>query len=166
MQSFLVSVLVACVEPIILFGEGDQYKEKASILAGRCFDISQYINRLEPDPGIFGNAKHFQITYHNPCHLRAAGLHQEPEKLFERFTNAEIIHPIDADRCCGQAGSYGFLHYREAKQMFRKKKEDYKAIEADYIMTSCPACQMKIRAETDGNFRVVHPVEILAEMIE
>ena len=25
MQSFLVSVLVACVEPIILFGEGDQW---------------------------------------------------------------------------------------------------------------------------------------------
>ena len=25
MQSFLVSVLVACVEPIIIFGEGDQW---------------------------------------------------------------------------------------------------------------------------------------------
>jgi glycolate oxidase iron-sulfur subunit len=75
----------------------------------------------------------------------------------------EIVHPVHADRCCAQAGSYGFVHFQESKRMFEKKKEDYNRIEADYIMTSCPACQMKIRAEMGGNFRVVHPVEILAE---
>jgi len=149
-----------------LFEDGDEYKKKAEALADRCFDISQYINRLDPDPEIFESDRRFKVTYHNPCHLRAAGLHKEPEKLMSRFSNIEILHPVYADRCCAQAGSYGFLHFQESKQMFKMKKEDYEGIKADYIMTSCPACQMKIRAETDGNFKVIHPVEILADMIK
>ena len=118
------------------------------------------------DPGFFDLRKKYIVTYHNPCHLRAAGLHKEPEKLLARFENIEIKHPVHADRCCAQAGSYGFIHFQKAKQMFAKKKKDYENIVADYIMTSCPACQMKIRAEVGGNFKVVHPVEILADMIE
>jgi Fe-S oxidoreductase len=49
--------------------------------------------------------------------------------------------------------------------MFAKKKEDYEQIEADYLMTSCPACQMKIRAEMGDRFTVVHPIEILANRL-
>ncbi len=49
--------------------------------------------------------------------------------------------------------------------MFQKKREEYLTINADYLMTSCPACQMKIRAEMGDKFKVVHPVEILAERL-
>lgn len=84
----------------------------------------------------------------------------------KKFGNIEIVHPRYADRCCAQAGSYGYVHFQESKQMFMKKKEDYQKTGADHIVTSCPACQMKIRAEMGGNFRVIHPVEILAEMIK
>jgi len=49
--------------------------------------------------------------------------------------------------------------------MFRKKKDECLGIEADYLMTSCPACQMKIRAEMKDKFKIVHPVEILAERL-
>jgi len=49
--------------------------------------------------------------------------------------------------------------------MFEKKKEEYLSIDAEYLMTSCPACQMKIRAETGSRFKVVHPIEILAERL-
>ncbi|HDL04340.1 MAG TPA: FAD-binding oxidoreductase [candidate division Zixibacteria bacterium] len=167
------SVITGCASCLLrlkeyerLFDDGDEYKRKAEELSVRCYDISQYINTLVTDPGFFDLRKKYIVTYHNPCHLRAAGLHKEPEKLLTRFENIEIKHPVHADRCCAQAGSYGFIHFQEAKQMFAKKKKDYENIVADYIMTSCPACQMKIRAEVGGNFKVVHPVEILADMIE
>ncbi|PKK84937.1 MAG: hypothetical protein CVT49_01930 [candidate division Zixibacteria bacterium HGW-Zixibacteria-1] len=160
------SCLLKLMEYEKLFDENDTYRKKAAELVGKCFDISQYINRLDPDTALFDTGKRINVTYHNPCHLRAAGLHGEPEKLLKKFDNINIIHPGHADRCCAQAGSYGFVHFQESKMMFRKKKDEYQKIGADFIMTSCPACQMKIRAEMDGNIRVVHPVEILAEMIK
>jgi len=160
------SCLLRLKEYVRLFDDDEAYKKKAGELAGKCYDISQYINKLDCAFDGFDTRKRYIVTYHNPCHLRAAGLHKEPEKLLGRFDNVEIKHPVYADRCCAQAGSYGYIHFQEAKEMFRKKKDDYNNIEADYIMTSCPACQMKIRAEMDGNFKVVHPVEILADMLQ
>nr|MBN2278897.1 FAD-binding oxidoreductase [candidate division Zixibacteria bacterium] len=148
-----------------LFNDNDPDREAALHLAARCFDISQYLNSRGIDFSIFNSGPDIRVTYHNPCHLRAAGLHREPERLIGKLAGVEIVHPLYGDRCCTQSGSYGYVHYRESKKMFRKKKDDYERLQADYIMTSCPSCQMKIRAELDGNSRVVHPVQILADRL-
>jgi len=148
-----------------LFADDPDYGPVAAELAEKCFDISQYLNRLEFDSSLFNGGGPIRVTYHNPCHLRAAGLHKEPEKLLAKFDNIEIIHPLHADRCCAQAGSYGYFHYQESRRMFKKKKDAYAQVDADYLMTSCPACQMKIRAETNGQYTIVHPIQILAERL-
>ncbi len=147
------------------FDDGSSYRRKAELLAAKCFDISQYLNRLEIDYSLFHSDRKIAVTYHHPCHLRAAGLHHEPERLISKLDNVEIHPPLYADRCCSQAGSYGFVHFKEAKAMFQKKKEEYASIPAEYLMTSCPACQMKVRAEMGEKFKVVHPIEILAERL-
>ena len=148
-----------------LFNDNDPYKKAAKELVNKCYDISQYLNRANPDWSLFANGDSMRVTYHHPCHLRAAGLHKEPEKMLANIENIEIIHPLYADRCCGQAGSYGYTYFQEAKQIFEKKKEVYSSIKADYLMTSCPSCQMKIRSEMGDDLRVVHPIEILAERL-
>ncbi len=149
-----------------LFNDSDPYKQAAEQLANKCFDISQYLNHIGVDISKFDGGPELNVTYHNPCHLRRAGLHQEPLKLMSKLENIKIHHPLYADRCCAQAGSYGYVHYQESKKMFAKKKKDYLNIDANIIMTSCPACRMKIDAEMEGKYRVVHPVEILAERIK
>jgi glycolate oxidase iron-sulfur subunit len=149
-----------------LFDNSDRYKQEAEQLADKCFDISQYLNQTGIDLSQFEDGPELNVTYHNPCHLRRAGLHKEPLKLISRLDNIKILHPSYADRCCAQAGSYGYVHYQESKKMFAKKKKDYLNIDANIIMTSCPACRMKIDAEMEGKYRVVHPVEILAERIK
>lgn len=147
------------------FDKESSYRGRAENLAAKCFDISQYLNRANIDLSQFNSGRKLTVTYHHPCHLRAAGLHNEPERLISKLDNVEIHHPLYADRCCSQAGSYGFIHFQEAKAMFQKKKEEYASIPAEYLMTSCPACQMKVRAEMGNKFKVVHPVEILAERL-
>ncbi len=158
------SCLLRLKEYAGLLRDDGVYGPKAARLAEKCYDISQYLNLKKIDTGMFGSKK-IRVTYHHPCHLRAAGLHKEPERLLGRFENIEIIAPPHANRCCGQAGSYGYLHYQESRRIFEKKKAAYDAIEAEYLMTSCPSCQMKIRSELKGRFRVVHPIEILADLI-
>ncbi len=149
-----------------LFKDDPEYAGVSKELAAKCFDISQYLNIQDIDFTESDSGDPIRVTYHHPCHLRAAGVHKEPEKLIGRLRNVEIVHPLYADRCCAQAGSYGFTHYRESRQMFAKKKKVYEKIEAEYLMTSCPACQMKVRAEMKGNFKVVHPVQIVADRLK
>lgn len=166
------SIITGCASCLLklkeyekLFDDGSRYKDDARTLAAKCFDVSQYLNNLDIDYAIFDSEKPIKVTYHNPCHLRAAGFHKEPEKLIRRLNNVEIVHPMYADQCCAQAGSYGFVHFQESKAMFKKKRYDYNETGAEYIMTSCPACKMKIHAEMGEEFKVVHPVEILAERL-
>ena len=118
---------------------------------------------MDIDYSKFDAGRSIKVTYHHPCHLRGAALQNEPLKLLEKLGGVEIIHPEFADSCCGQAGSFGYTHYREAKKIFEKKREDFQNTGAEYIITSCPACRMKIEAEMNGAFKVVHPVEILLE---
>ncbi len=166
------AVITGCASCLLRLKEyaglfkGTSTEKPAAILAAKCYDISQYLNLKGIDLSGLAGDKPVKITYHNPCHLRAAGLHREPEKLLGKLPGVEIIHPLYADRCCAQAGAYGFAHYPQSRQMFAAKKTVYEKINADYLMTSCPACQMKVRAEIKGNTRVVHPVEIIAERIK
>ena len=166
------AVVVSCASCLLrlkeyaqLLEDDSEYGPTAAELADKCYDISQYLNLREIDYSLFDGDDPVRVTYHHPCHLRAAGLHKEPEKLLAKIGHVEICHPPYADRCCAQAGSYGYFHYQESLRMFQKKKEAYEQIEADYLITSCPSCQMKIRAETDHRFAVVHPIRILAERL-
>ena len=107
-----------------------------------------------------------RISYHHPCHLRAANLEQEPLTLLNRMPGIELIHPELAGRCCGQAGSFGFLHYREGTAIFEEKKAEYRRLGVETITSSCPSCITKIKKEMGESIRVCHPVELLADMIE
>jgi Fe-S oxidoreductase/FAD/FMN-containing dehydrogenase len=148
-----------------LFEPDSEYHKKAEELRRKCYDVSQFLNYIDIDVTAFKEGELINLSYHNPCHLRAAGLHEEPEKLIGKLNNIRLIHPRYGDRCCAQAGSYGFTHFAKAKEMFAKKRDDYYRLGAEYIMSSCPACRMKIEAELGGNFKVVHPVEILAKRV-
>ncbi len=148
-----------------LFEENPEYASKAKELSGKCFDISQYLNSIDIDYSAFSSDSESNVTYHNPCHLRAAGLHNEPNKLLAKISGIKIIDPLYENRCCGQAGSFGYIHPDESKQIFEKKKNSYNNINAEYLISSCPSCQMKIRAEMGDKFKVVHPIEIIATRI-
>lgn len=160
------SCLLRLKEYVNLFDPGSFYFKEAHKLAENCFDISQFLNQKDIDFSKFDSTQSIKVTYHHPCHLRAAKLQNEPLKLIEKVGGVKIITPEFADSCCGQAGSYGYTHYQEAKKIFEKKKEDFQNSGAEYIITSCPACRMKIEAEMNGAFKVVHPVEILSERIK
>lgn len=146
-----------------LFEAGSFYHNKALALKEKLFDVSQYLRRRRVElPGHDGAVT---ISYHHPCHLRAAGLEMEPLLLLGRIDGVKIVHPDRAGRCCGQAGSFGFTHYREGAAIFDAKREEYRRLRPDIIVSSCPSCISKIRKEMGAGIRVCHPVEIIADLI-
>jgi FAD/FMN-containing dehydrogenase/Fe-S oxidoreductase len=149
-----------------LFVNDFEYHDKALALKAKLFDVSQFLLKQKIDlPGYFSSGG-VKVTYHHPCHLRAAKLENEPLDLLGQIAGLEIMHPELAGRCCGQAGSYGFVHYQEGAAIFSEKKAEYQKLGAKIITSSCPSCISKIRKEMGDGIRVCHPVEIIADLIE
>jgi FAD/FMN-containing dehydrogenase/Fe-S oxidoreductase len=149
-----------------LFKEGSAYHQKAQAVKKKLFDISQYLKLQQIELPHIGAGQSIRLSYHHPCHLRAAGLEDEPIRLLADIDGIEVIHPERAGRCCGQAGSFGFFHYQEGMAMFTAKKEEYRRLAPEIIVSSCPSCVSKIRKEMGEGIRVCHPIEIIADLIE
>jgi FAD/FMN-containing dehydrogenase/Fe-S oxidoreductase len=166
----VVSTCASCLHRLgsypELFEDGSEYHQKALELKAKLFDISQFILLRRESLPQNGSRSRLKITYHHPCHLRASGLEEEPLKMLSQIENLEILNPELADRCCGQAGSFGYTCYQEGVAIFEPKKKEYQRLGARVIVSSCPACISKIKKEMGEGYRVCHPVELVADMIE
>ncbi len=149
-----------------LFDIGSEYHGRALALKDKLFDLSQYLRLRRVTFDDTSRLNGLRVSYHHPCHLRAAGLEKEPLRLLEQIEGIEMLHPDRAGRCCGQAGSFGFTHYREGTAMFDHKREEYRRLAPDVIVSSCPSCISKIRKEMGGEIRVCHPIELIADILE
>lgn len=149
-----------------LFETDSEYYNKAVGLKERLYDISQYLNHLGVDLPGDDLQEEVEISYHHPCHLRAAGLQNEPNILLNKVDKVKLQHPERADRCCGQAGSHGYINYQAGKQAFSAKKAEYRKMKVKIITSSCPSCIGKVQQEMGEDVRVCHPVEILADLID
>lgn len=83
-----------------------------------------------------------KITFHKPCHLKN-------DKFFKRIIdnceNVEYIQMEDYDGCCGFAGSFGIKNRNFSKQLSQIKTKNIAKTNADYVITTCPACILGIK---------------------
>lgn len=156
----------------LLLAQDPIYRRKAEILAGRTFDISEY---LVHHIGIETIASHVKtplkgaVTYHDPCHLnRGQGVRDEPRALL-RLACSEVVEMAEPGRCCGSGGLYGITHREISNRILARKITNALNTPARIVATGCPGCIIQI---TDGlNQRgapliVRHTMELLARSME
>ncbi len=93
---------------------------------------------------------------------------REPLELLRRIPGANVREMANARHCCGSAGIYNVVNYRESMELLDWKMAAVQETEAATIVTTNPGCllQMKLgiqRAGMAGRVRAVHLVELLAE---
>jgi iron-sulfur cluster protein len=105
------------------------------------------------------------VTYHDSCHMaRGLKVTAEPRKLLQD-AGVELKEMEDAASCCGFGGSFSLFYYELSKRVNDAKIKKAQAIEADYIVASCPGCVMHLKDgvnRADGKQNVVHVAQILA----
>ncbi|MGE7882289.1 (Fe-S)-binding protein [Bacillus sp. NPDC094077] len=112
------------------------------------------------------------ITYQDSCHLRnVMRTSSEPRMLLEAIQGATYREMKDADRCCGSAGIYNFVHSELSMEFLDYKMDRVNETDATTIVTANPGCllQMKLGIEREGlshKMRGVHIVDLLLEAIE
>ncbi len=139
------------------------YAEKAAALGERVRDLSQ----LLIDDGLRRPERELalRVTYHDPCHLvRGQGVRAQPRELLRSLPGVEFVEMNEADRCCGGAGSFSFVHYELARRINDRKVANVASSGAQIVATECPSCKLFL---TDGLVRHGLPLQArqLAELL-
>jgi anaerobic glycerol-3-phosphate dehydrogenase C subunit len=136
--------------------------EEALKVAEKCYDIHQFLMMLHKKGELNLTLGEMTMTvgYHNPCHLRALGVVQEPVELLKLIPGMKVLS--FSDGCCGLVGTFGMkrknfdLSMAIGERLFREIEDS----QVEKIVTSCGACKLQIIQGTRRE--AVHPISLLA----
>ena len=86
--------------------------------------------------------KPIKITFHKPCHLENDDFWS---KIIENCENVEYIKMKDYDECCGFSGEFAIKNHNISMQISKQKAQNAINTDADYIVTTCPACILGLK---------------------
>ena len=114
---------------------------------------------LEFKPGF-----HMKVAYHVPCHMEKLGWGVFSEKLLKMIPGVEFTL-LDSN-CCGIAGTYGFKkeNYEFSQAIGAPLFDQIKTVNPDIVACDCETCKWQIEMSTD--YKVMHPVSILAKALK
>lgn len=139
-----------------MFKEGDEYYQKATIIASKTLDIAEFL--ADKDLSQL-NLEKTNISYHEPCTLqhgqKLAGL---VNSILQRLGYTPV--PVaDAHLCCGSAGTYSIFQPELSKQLKINKLSNLNASNPQMIVTANIGCLMHL--QKDSKIPVKHWVELL-----
>ena len=130
-----------------LFGENDPFRAKALAFAEKVSDASAFLAKipsLKRNDAGRGN-KVLRVAYHDPCHLRRKlGIFQEPRNLLKSTPGLEYVEMKDANRCCGQGGSFNVANYDLSLKILDRKTRAIDDSGADIVTTTCSGCMLQL----------------------
>jgi anaerobic glycerol-3-phosphate dehydrogenase C subunit len=136
--------------------------EESLKVAEKCYDIHQFLMMLHQKGELNLNLEKMKLTvgYHNPCHLRALGVVNEPVELLRLIPGVTV--QVFSDGCCGLVGTFGMkkknfdLSMAIGERLFREIVDSG----VNEVSTSCGACKLQILQGTRRE--AVHPISLLA----
>jgi len=88
-----------------------------------------------------------RITYHEPCHLsRYQNLRHQPRSLLQDLPGVEYRELMEADWCCGGAGSYALRNPELSLKILARKMQHVAETQAAMLVTACPSCLLQLES--------------------
>jgi glycolate oxidase iron-sulfur subunit len=105
-----------------------------------------------------------RAVYHPACHLyHAQGITTQYQSLLALIPNLELIPFLEAEVCCGSAGFYNLIKPQLAEPIGERKAANIKNAGVDLVITANPGCMSQIEAHLGEEYKVIHPVSLLAQ---
>jgi len=134
------------------------YPEVIGNLDFEVLHISEFLLELIKDekiklPSTFQEKK---VTYHDSCRLgRHMGVYDAPRELINSISDITLLEmerSRENARCCGVSSwlNCGKL----SKQIQLDRLKEAKATGADWLITSCPKCQIHLNCATQGELPI------------
>ncbi len=149
-------------------GSEKDWQGKAERLASKVVHISEFMFDENGKSMLKSEAqqqessqKKKRVTYHSSCHLRAAGVSEQPRALLKRLPGLSFVEMPDADRCAGGAGTFCLKNPEQSAKVFERKRRGIEASGAEVVATSCPACMIQLNNGLKGKVEVKHIAELM-----
>jgi hypothetical protein len=127
-------------------------------LARSCPEAGRFEARFCPES---------QVASSRHRELRRWAERSRPSRGGQRRLLRQIpgIELVEAEICCGSAGTYNLTEPETAQRLLHRKLDDIQSSCADIVAAANPGCLLQIRAGTileDLPVEIAHPIEILA----
>jgi len=109
-----------------------------------------------------------RVTYHDPCHLRSAGVVRQPRDLLRTLPQVEFVEMEDAGLCCGLGGTFTAAHPGLSRSIGDRKLQGLQASGATLIASGCPGCILQLQDIVDRAglpVRAVHTLELIQQAL-
>jgi L-lactate dehydrogenase complex protein LldE len=149
-----------------LFKDDGRMREKAETIAGRTYELSQFLVHVlrVHEAGLTGKGR---ITYHASCQLtRELEVREEPLLLLRSLQGLEFVPLPYADRCCGFGGIFMAKLPELSIALAEEKAETILSTGADTVTGCDHGCLMNIRdalRRRGSSVNVKHLAAVLAE---
>jgi glycolate oxidase iron-sulfur subunit len=145
---------------LVLRGTADEARAEA--FRKRVMDVSVFLQRLG-----LREAGPRKIAYHDACHLaNAQGVRREPRELLRHIPSVELCELVDAQICCGSAGTYNLDQPGIAASLGAKKAQAVIATGAEVVASGNIGCLTQLRAhlaKLGSPIRVRHTMQVLRD---
>ena len=146
-----------------LFENDQDWQERARRFSDKVKDIQEFLAEIVLDPPLPQVSQ--SLTYHDACHLaHGQAIRQAPRKLLREVAGPGYRELVEADLCCGSAGTYNLTHFETASQLLDKKIEAIRASGAATVGVANPGCLLQIRyglKRYNLSVQAEHPVVLL-----
>lgn len=110
------------------------------------------------------------VAYHDPCKAQYAQKQtQAPRELLSVIPNLKVVPVMDADQCCGGAGTFAVVHAELSRDIAAAKIKNIAASGAKIVITSSVSCLLQLSAglrRAGSNIEVLHLVDFLDRVLE
>jgi glycolate oxidase iron-sulfur subunit len=109
-----------------------------------------------------------RVTYHDPCHLRTAGITKPPRDLLNALPQVEYVEMEDAGLCCGLGGTFTASHPELSRSIGAKKQRGLTDSNAALVASGCPGCILQLQDIIDRAalpMRAVHTLELIGQAL-
>jgi L-lactate dehydrogenase complex protein LldE len=152
-----------------MFREGDRMRARAEALAGKTFEITQFLADVLGVAAIEGRLP-ASATYHDSCSgLRGLGVKDQPRRLLSGVEGLELREMADAEVCCGFGGTFCVKFPDISDRMVDDKTRNAADTGAELLLAGDLGCLMNMagKMSREGRpLRARHVVEVLAGMTD
>ena len=146
-----------------LLKDDPAWSQRASAFAARVRDASEYLANvgLVARPGML----RARAAYDDPCHLlHGQRIKDQPRELLAAIPGLVLVPLVEADMCCGSAGTYNVTQPVLSKALLDRKMANVLASGAEMLITANPGCQMQLEAgvrASGARVSVMHLMDVL-----
>ena len=127
-----------------LFEDEPSWRDRANSLAGRIYELSQYIvDKLGVTD--VGTSFEGKVAYHESCHiLRGLGVSDQPKKLIAGVKGAQYADLGNSKTCCGFGGEFAVGYPEISEAMVKEKVDNFISTGAEILLLCEPGCLLNI----------------------